>query len=139
MISGGNMRIFLSLLLCLGVGFPACSFAQAPITTPVPTTRVLAIGTVVGERNAALRDTMPSEVRDTVSLYLDGKLDQWFVRQDGKGVVFLLNATSVEDAQAMLSKLPLVQAKRMEFQLMPLGPLSPLRYLMGAPGGATKP
>jgi len=61
------------------------------------------------------------------------------VRQDGKGVVFLLNATSVEEATAMLSNLPLVKAKRMEFDLMPLGPLSPLRYLMGDATSAPKP
>ncbi len=74
---------------------------------------------------------MPSEVKATVALYLEGKLDQWFVRQDGNGVVFLLNATSVADAQALLSRLPLVKARQLEFDLMPLGPLSPLRYLIG--------
>ena len=33
------------------------------------------------------RALMPREVPD-LSLYLDGKIDQWYVRQDGKGVVF---------------------------------------------------
>lgn len=82
---------------------------------------------------------MPAEVRDTVNLYLNGKLDQWFVQQNGKGVVFLLNASSVAEAEAMLHDLPLVKAKRMQFELMPLGPLSPLRYLMGEPTSAAKP
>jgi hypothetical protein len=118
---------------------PACGFAQAPGMTPVPTTKVMAIGTVIGARDPQQQNIMPVEVRDTVNLYLSGKLDQWFVRQDGKGVVFLLNAKSVEEATEMLSKLPLVEAKRMEFQLIPLGPLSPLRYLMGGAAGAAKP
>ncbi|MDP9037683.1 MAG: hypothetical protein M3O02_00235 [Acidobacteriota bacterium] len=101
----------------------------------MPTTRVLAIGHLARSSGApdpqAIRATMPSEVKATVALYLEGKLDQWFVRQDGNGVVFLLNATSVADAQALLSRLPLVKARQLEFDLMPLGPLSPLRYLIG--------
>jgi hypothetical protein len=135
------MRSALLSLLCLVPFGSAYGFAQTPpITTPVPTTKVLAIGHVMpGPDPQAMRAIMPNEVHDTVQLYLDGKLDQWFVRQDGKGVVFLLNATSEDEARAMLSKLPLVQAKRLEFDLMPLGPLSPLRYLMGGPAGAAKP
>ncbi len=134
-----------------GSSTPAAGTPAGAVTTPVPTTRVLAIGHVVSGAGAggvpgagapdpqAIRAIMPSEVKATVVLYLDGKLDQWFVRQDGKGVVFLLNASSVEEAQGMLSKLPLVQAKRLEFDLMPLGPLSPLRYLMGeGAGGAAR-
>jgi hypothetical protein len=54
-------------------------------------------------------------------------------------VVFLLNASSEDQAKQILSKLPLVQAGRMEFDLMPLGPLSPLRYLLGGTPGAAKP
>lgn len=73
---------------------------------------------------------MPKEVPDTVRLYLEGKIDQWYVRQDGKGVVLLLNVTSVEEAHSLLEKLPLGRAKLMEFDLMPLGPLNPLRLLL---------
>ena len=53
-----------------------------------------------------------------------------YVRQDGKGVVFLLNVTSVEEAHSLLKNLPLGQAGLMEFDLMPLGPLNPLRLLL---------
>ena len=77
---------------------------------------------------------MPEEVKATVNLYLSGKIDQWFVRSDGQGVVFLMNVTTPEEAKALLEKLPLGVAGRMEFDLMPLGPLSPLRFLMS--GGA---
>jgi hypothetical protein len=139
------MRLLVLSLLCLaplgGASVLESSLMaqSAPITTPVPTTKVLAIGHVIpGPDPQAMRAIMPNEVRDTVQLYLDGKLDQWFVRQDGKGVVFLLNATSEAEAREMLSKLPLVKAGRMEFDLMPLGPLSPLRYLMGDAGNAAK-
>jgi hypothetical protein len=138
------MRSSLLTLLSFAALCPAIAVAQtAPIVTPVPTTKVLAIGHLVATGGApdpqAIRAIMPNEVRDTVNLYLAGKLDQWFVRQDTNGVVFLLNATSVADATAMLSNLPLVKAKRMEFDLIPLGPLSPLRYLLGDPASAAKP
>lgn len=73
---------------------------------------------------------MPLEVRDTLRLYLAGKLDQWFVRRDQNGVVFLLNVTTVAEAQALLDKLPLGEAKLMEFDLIPLGPLTPLGLLL---------
>jgi hypothetical protein len=53
---------------------------------------------------------MPDEVRATVALYLEGKLDEWFVRQDGKGVVFLFNAQSVDEVRQWTSNLPLVKA-----------------------------
>jgi len=133
------MRSLLLSLLCFAPLAPA--YAQAPtVLAPVPTTKVLAIGRVDrGPDPAAFRAIMPNEVRDTVNLYLAGKIDQWFVRQDGKGVVFLINASSVDKATAILSKLPLVEAKRMQFDLMPLGPLSPLRYLLGGPPGEPKP
>jgi hypothetical protein len=98
---------------------------------PVPTTKILAIGTLNGPPDPArMKAIMPSEVRDTVKLYLDGKIDQWFVRKDQNGVVFLMNVGSVEEAHALLEKLPLGEQKLMRFALIPLGPLSPLRYLM---------
>jgi hypothetical protein len=53
-----------------------------------------------------------------------------YVRQDGKGVVFLLNVTSLEEAHSLLEKLRLGQTGLMEFDLMPLGPLNPLRLLL---------
>jgi hypothetical protein len=103
---------------------------SAPVA--VPTTKILAIGHLVAPLTPEQRrGIMPREVPDTVRLYLSGKIDQWYVRQDGKGVVFLLNVSSVEEAHTLLEALPLGQAKLMEFELMPLGPLSPLRVLLG--------
>jgi hypothetical protein len=104
---------------------------NAPFQPEVSTTRILAIGT--GTAPLTLEDRMtilPKEVRATVGLYLQGKIDQWWFRADAKGVVFLLNVTSTEEAHAMLEELPLGVAKRMTFELMPLGPLVPLRVLL---------
>ena len=114
--------------------------AQTPSTiTAGPTTRVLAIGRITsGSTREKIMPVMPQEVRDTVRLYLAGKLDQWFVRRDQNGVVFLLNVSSVDEARALLEKLPLGQEKLMEFDLIPLGPLTPLGLLLQESAGAAK-
>lgn len=97
----------------------------------VPTTKVLAVGSLDSPLTAEQRrDIMSHEVPDTVKLYLAGKIDQWYVRKDGKGVVFILNVSSAEEAKAMLDKLPLGQAKLMHFEFIPLGPLTPLGLLL---------
>ena len=135
------MRALLLSVLVSGLLAPVAASAQAPaMLQPVPTTKILAIGHITKPRDAAMRDIMPDEVKQTVNLYLSGKIDQWFVRQDGEGVVFLMNVTTVEEAHALLEKLPLGVAGRMEFDLIPLGPLSPLRFLMmGGTPVAAKP
>ena len=103
---------------------------------PTPTTRILAIGTVnSGVDPAAVRSILPTEVRETVKLYLDGRIDQWFSLQDRSGVVFILNVTDPAVARVMLEKLPLGQAHLMSFELIPLGPLDPLRQLQGMSAG----
>lgn len=73
---------------------------------------------------------MPQEVPDTVRLYLAGKIDQRSARQDFKGVVFLMNSTTVEDAQQALQRLPLVRERLLTFELIALGPLRPLHVLL---------
>jgi hypothetical protein len=119
------------LALILSLIGPVTSHAQsAPPSTP--TTRILAIGTVnPGVDPAKVFAILPNEVRDTVSLYLDGKIDQWYSLVDRRGVVFILNVTDPAAAHEMLEKLPLGQAHLMSFELIPIGPLNPLRQLQG--------
>ena len=106
-------------------------------TPPTPTTRILAIGTVnPGVDLAAVQAILPAEVRETVKLYLDGKIDQWFSLQGRSGVVFILNVTDTAAASAMLEELPLGQAHLMRFELIPLAPLNPLRQLQGMATGS---
>ena len=107
------------------------AFAQPPTLSSGPTTRVLAIGRITaGTTREKIIPVMQQEVRDTVRLYLSGKIDQWFVRRDQNGVVFLLNVSTVDEARALLEKLPLGEFKLMEFDLIPLGPLTPLSLLI---------
>ena len=132
------LQLFSAFALAGASAFAAS--AQAPSTiTAGPTTRVLAIGRITsGSTREKIMPVMPQEVRDTVRLYLAGKLDQWFVRRDQNGVVFLLNVSSVDEARALLEKLPLGQEKLMEFDLIPLGPLTPLGLLLQESAGAAK-
>ncbi len=100
----------------------------------VPTTKLLAIGSFTAKATPSLsKPVLPSEVRETVRLYLNGKIDQWFIKQDQSGVVFIMNLTDPKEAHELLEKLPLGQAGLMEFQIIPLGPISPLRMLLSEP------
>jgi hypothetical protein len=110
---------------------PNSGYAQ-PMTTSTPTTKILAIGTINPDVDPAKVFTiLPNEVRDTVDLYLNGKIDQWYSQQERRGVVFILNVTDPAAARDMLEKLPLGQAHLMSFELIPIGPLNPLRQLQG--------
>ena len=72
-------------------------------------------------------------MRQTAALYLAGKIDQWYVKTDQSGVVFILNVTDIKEAHQLLDKLPLGRAGQMAFQFTPLGPLSPIRTLLAEP------
>src|ERR1700757_4282217 len=73
---------------------------------------------------------MPAEIRATVPLYLDGKIQQWFTRGDGKGVIFILNCKDVAEARALLENLPLSKENLVDEQFIPVGPLLPLGILL---------
>ena len=54
---------------------PYAASSAEPENPPTPTTRILAIGTVnPGVDLTAVRSILPDEVRETVKLYLDGKI-----------------------------------------------------------------
>ena len=77
-------------------------------------------------------DVIPAEIRATVSLYLDGKIREWYSRGDGKGVIFLVDAKTEDEARAIMETLPLAKEQLMESEYIPVGPLMPLRALMGS-------
>jgi hypothetical protein len=123
-----------ALLSCLIHAGPA---SGQPAMPPVPTTKILAIGTLnPGVDFAQARAILPTEMRETAKLYLDGKIDQWYSLQERRGVAFILNVTDVAAAHDLLEKLPLGQAHLMTFELIPLGPLNPLRQLLGPPASS---
>jgi len=123
--------LVLGLALMLSLMGSGSGSAQSS-TISTPTTKILAIGTVnPGVDPAKVLAILPNEVRETVNLYLDGKIDQWYSLEDRRGVAFILNITDTAAAHEMLEKLPLGQAHLMSFELIPIGPLNPLRALEG--------
>jgi hypothetical protein len=124
--------------------FPVASAiaqSQSGIASGVPSvaiprvTEVLVIQTAKrGVTAEQVMAVMPSEIRATVRLYLDGTIRQWYSRGDGKGVVFLVDAKTEDQARAIMDTLPLAKEQLMDHQYVPVGPLMPLRALLG--GGA---
>ena len=73
---------------------------------------------------------MPEEIRATVPLYLSGKIQQWYTRGDGKGVIFLMNCKDAAEARALIESLPLSKENLVEEQFIPVGPLTALGLLL---------
>lgn len=94
--------------------------------------KVMAIGTLKPLSPEQAQAHMPSEVPATLQLYLDGKMEQFWLQDQSKGVIFLMNVESVDEADKLLKNLPLGRANLLTFDLLPIGPLLPLRLLMKA-------
>jgi hypothetical protein len=73
---------------------------------------------------------MPAEIRATVQLYLEGKIREWYTREDGRGAVFLLNTKDVAEAASIMDSLPLAKENVLDHEYIPVGPLMPLRLLL---------
>jgi len=109
------------------------SVAQAQAASPA-TTGVMVILTVKsGITREQVMAVMPAEIRETVQLYLNGKIREWYSRGDGRGVVFLLAAGDVAEAHAIMEALPLAKQNLMDHEYIAVGPLLPLRLLIANP------
>ena len=108
------------------------SMAQGQSTPPQP--KITGVLTILTPKQGAtveqIMKIMPAEIRATVPLYLDGKIQQWFTRGDGKGVIFLLNCNDVAEARALIDSLPLSKENLVDEQFIPVGPLLPLGILL---------
>ena len=95
--------------------------------------KVIAIGNIGKAPTPEQRQQiMPREVPATLKLYLDGKIEQFWFRQDRLGVIFLMDVASVDAAKAEIGGLPLTHAGHMTYDFIPAGPLAPLGRLIGA-------
>ena len=92
--------------------------------------KVMAIGTLKPLTPEDRQRYLPDEVPATLQLYLDGKMEQFWLRDGEAGVIFLMSVDSVEEADKLLKALPLGRADLLTFDLMPIGPLLPLGMLM---------
>jgi hypothetical protein len=131
------MKLLVSVSLAL---LPLAAAAQSqpgtasgvPGVAIPPPTKVMVIETPRhGVTPQQIMAVMPSEVRATVELYLDGKIREWYSRGNGKGVIFLVDAKTEEEARAVMETLPLAREQLMDQEYIPVGPLMPLRMLIG--------
>lgn len=110
---------------------PSAAQAQAPSLT---TTGVMVILTVkAGIPREQVMAVMPDEIRQTVQLYLTGKVREWYSRSDGRGAVFLLDAKDDAEAHTIMDALPLARQDLIDHEYIAVGPLMPLRLLMTKP------
>jgi hypothetical protein len=122
-----------AMLPVASVAQPQSQAASGVPSVPIPkTTAVLVIQTPrKGVTPQQIMAVIPAEVRATVKLYLDGKIREWYSRGDGKGVIFLVDAKTEDEARAIMETLPLAKEQLMDDEYIPVGPLMPLRALIG--------
>jgi hypothetical protein len=125
------MRIEMSYLL-LAFATVLAPVARPQSTPPQPKiTGVLTIySPKPGVTPEQVMKIMPAEIRATVPLYLDGEIQQWFMRGDGRGVIFILNCKDVAEARALIESPPLSKENLMGEQFILVGPLMPLAMLL---------
>jgi hypothetical protein len=90
----------------------------------------MAIGTLKPLTAEQRQMYLPREVPATLKLYVEGKMEQFWLRENEAGVIFLMTVDSVAEADTLLKALPLGQANLLTFELMPIGPLTPLGMLI---------
>ena len=99
--------------------------AAAPVTTGV----MVILTAKAGVTREQIMTVMPAEIRQTVQLYLGGKIREWYSRGDGRGAVFLLDSKDVAEAHAVVEDLPLTKQNLVDHEYIAVGPLVPLRLL----------
>src|SRR5215470_12289001 len=102
------MKFMIPFLMAV---LPVASLAQTqsggasgvPSIAIPKTTAVLVIQTPKkGVTPDQIMAVIPAEVRATVKLYLDGKIREWYSRGDGKGVIFLVDAKTEDEARVIV-------------------------------------
>ena len=134
-IRNAALALALTLTGVIAMTEPSLAQAQTQAQAPAPmTTGILVILTAKpGITREQIMAVMPDEIRQTVQLYLTGKVREWYSRSDGRGAVFLLDAKDVAEAHATMDALPLAKQDLIDHEYIAVGPLMPLRLLMAKP------
>jgi len=74
---------------------------------------------------------LADEVKHTLESYLDGKIRDFWFKVGEVGVVLMLESADEAEARSIINELPLVTAGLVDFDLIPLQPLTPLGMLIG--------
>lgn len=124
-----NIVLALTLILIGASSMTRSALAQAQTPSPASTGVLVILTVKAGVTRDQVAPVMPDEIRETVQLYLDGKIREWYSRSDGRGVVFLLDTKDVAAAQAIMDDLPLATHHLVDHDYIAVGPLQPLRLL----------
>ena len=128
-----NVLLALTLTLIGAASMPHPSVAQAQAASPTTTGVMVILTAKAGVTREQVMAVMPAEIRQTLQLYLNGKIREWYSRGDGRGVVLLLDTGDVAEAEAIMEGLPLAKQDLMDHEYVAVGPLLPLRLLMANP------
>ena len=126
-----TIPLLMAVLLAMSAAQSQSATAQDVPSIAIPkTTAVLVIQTPrQGVTPKQVMAVIPEEIQATVRLYLDGKIREWYSRGNGKGVIFLLDVKTEEEARAVMETLPLAKEQLIDSEYIPVGPLMPLRAL----------
>jgi hypothetical protein len=94
------------------------------------TAKFIAIGILVSPDSTPAPTLALQEQQATLKLYLNGKVEQFWLREDGKGVIFLMAASTRAEVAELVRKLPYSQAGAIRFDLIPVGPMMPFIWLL---------
>jgi hypothetical protein len=110
---------------------PMSTQPQPPL--PEITAVIASLTVKAGVTREQVMAVMSTEIRQTVQLYLSGKIRQWYSRGDGRGAIFVLDCKDVSEAEAIMEDLPLARQNLMDHEYVAVGPLLPLRLLVANP------
>jgi hypothetical protein len=128
-----NIALGLTLTLTGAICMTHPSLAQAQAASPTTTGVMVIITVKAGVTREQVMAVMPAEIRQTVQLYLNGKIREWYSRGDGRGVLLLLDTRDIAEAQTIMEGLPLGKENLMDHEYIAVGPLLPLGLLMANP------
>jgi hypothetical protein len=106
---------------------------QAQALSPTTTGVIVIVTVKAGITREQVMAVMPAEIQQTLQLYLNGKIREWYSRGDGRGVVLLLDTRDVAEARAIMDGLPLGKQNLVDDEFIPVGPLMALRMLTAKP------
>jgi hypothetical protein len=128
-----NVVFALTLTLTGATSMTNSAVAQAQASSPTTTGVIVILTAKAGVTREQVMALMPAEIRETVQLYLNGKIREWYSRGDGRGAVFLLDTKDVAEAHTIMDGLPLAKENLLDHDYIAVGPLFPLRLLMANP------
>ena len=128
-----NVALALTLTLTGATSMTQPSVAQTQATSPAITGVMVILTVKTGVTREQVMAVMPAEIRQTVQLYLGGRIREWYSRGDGRGVIFLLDTRDVSEAHAIMDGLPLGKQDLMDHEYIAVGPLVPLGLLAANP------